>query len=212
MASSRNEPESQDPEIAAIGRVNAALLNLDASAQTRVLRYVIQKFSLGAAFEYMPGERAPRHSPDEDVAPPEMGTATEPSAAEDLDGISPIAQRWIRRSGLKVGELSSLFSLGVDEIDLIASSVPGDTKKDRMRSVFLLKGMAAYLGGGVARITHEQVKEACLHYDAFDSPNFARSVRQFAAEIGGSKEDGYTLTPRGLTAATELVRQIVQDR
>ena len=51
-----------------------------------------------------------------------------------------------------------------------------------------------------------QVKEACLHYDAFDNSNFASYLKSFAAEVSGTKESGYTLTARGLTAATDLIK------
>ena len=105
-----------------------------------------------------------------------------------------------------------LFSLGVDEIDLVAKKVPGDNKKDRMHSVLLLKGIAAYLSSGVARFTHQQLKEACLHYDAYDGNNFASYLKDFAGEVSGTKSGGYTLTPRGLTAATEMIKDLVSAK
>src|ERR1700731_4194300 len=89
-------------------------------------------------------------------------------------GISPLARKWMTRNGLGAQSLTSLFSLGADEIDLVARTVPGKSKRERMRSVLLLKVIAAYLSNGAARVTHEQVKEACLHYDAYDSPNHAK--------------------------------------
>ena len=113
----------------------------------------------------------------------------------------------MKRNGLKADQLSSMFSLGVDEIDLVAKKVPGATKKDRMRSVFLLKGVAAYLGSGTARVSHDQIKEACLHYDAFDNTNFSKYLKTMSSEVSGGKEAGYTLTARGLTEATELIRK-----
>ena len=78
-----------------------------------------------------------------------------------------------------------------------------------MRSVFLLMGIAAYLENGAARFDYQQVKEACLQYDAYDSSNFSKHVADFAGEISGSKDTGYSLTPRGMTAATEMVKQRV---
>ena len=90
---------------------------------------------------------------------------------EGLEGVSPVALKWIARNKLDPSQLGAAFSLGVDEIDLVAQKVPGKNKKDqrsflKMRSVFLLDGIAAYLGTGVPRFTHEQVKEACVHYGA----------------------------------------------
>ena len=53
------------------------------------------------------------------------------------------------------------------------------------------------------------VKETCLHYDAFDRTNFAKHIKDFGAELTGTKESGYVLTARGLANATELVKEIV---
>ena len=91
----------------------------------------------------------------------------------------------------------------------MAKKVPGKSKRDRMRCVLLLKGIAAYLASGAARITHEQAKEACLHYDAFDSANFSKYLRGMSSEISGANKSGYTLTARGMAAATEVIHQVI---
>jgi hypothetical protein len=132
----------------------------------------------------------------------------QPSGTTDDDGINSVALKWMKRSGFAVQSLNSLFSFG-DEIDLIANTVPGKSKTQRVHSVLLLKGVAAYLASGVPRVTHEQLKETALHYDAFDAPNFAAHIKSFASEISGTKQSGYTLNPRGLAAATELIKNIV---
>ncbi len=105
--------------------------------------------------------------------------------------------------------LQKVFSLGLDDIDLVTKSIPGKKKKERMHNVLLLKGIAAYLGTGAARISHEQFKEACIHYDAYDVSNFAAYMNSFAAEAGGTKETGYSLTARGLAAGTELLKSLI---
>ena len=118
----------------------------------------------------------------------------------------------MKRSDLDSKSLQSLFSLGIEEIDLVAKSVPGSSKRERTRNVLLLKGIAAYLGTGTPRITYEQLKEACLHYNAYDATNFATYLKSFTADAGGTKEAGYTLTPRGLTAGTDLVKELLPSK
>ena len=203
-----NEQTGPNQEIAAISAVYEALKSLDSAAQRRVLEYVAKM--LGVAMTA--GEREMLRSPREDDRPqapslplPAIGLGEE----SDSEGISPVALKWMRRSGLTSTGLSLLFSLGVDEIDLVAKKVPGETKKDRMHSVLLLKGVAAYLGSGVARVTHEQLKEACIHYDAYDAANFATHLKSFAADASGTKSAGYTLTARGITNATDMIKSLV---
>ena len=199
-----------DPEIAAIGHVYDALHGLDAAAQRRVLDYVAQK--LGLAQISLSNKSQSRDLPRE---PNLTGSAArdeqDVSTSGDDDGINPVAQRWIKRSGISTADLSTIFSIGGDEIELIAKKVPGETKKDRMHSVLLLKAMASYLASGAPRTGHKEAKEACLHYDGWDSANFAVNLKSFASEIGGSKESGYTLNARGLSSATDLIKSMIAD-
>jgi hypothetical protein len=196
-----------DPEIVAIGQVYDALKDLEPAARARVLEYVAKK--LGTVYT-PPDEQATRVPREEQAQSPSLPPpAAGAEQGDDSEGVSPVALKWMRRSGLTSTGLSVLFSLGVDEIDLVAKKVPGENKKDRMHSVLLLKGIAAYLGSGVARVTHEQLKEACVHYDAFDSANFATHLKSFAAEASGTKGAGYTLTARGITNATEIIKSLV---
>jgi hypothetical protein len=207
----KKPPLAPDPEIAAISDVYAALKELVPEAQARVLSYVADKLQIEPPTARIDLSRR--------VTPPGEpgGARTDESGAEakedpqdELGGISPVAKKWLTRNGLRGAQLSQIFSLWTDEIDLIANTVPGRNKKDKMRSVFLLKGVAAYLGSGAARFSHQQIKEACLHYDAFDPANFAAYFRSLAAEVSGTKDAGYTLTARGLASATEMVKNIAQ--
>jgi hypothetical protein len=193
---------NEEPEIVAISDVYAALKDLDAESRGRVLSYVAAKFGIAAQQSNSFKEDTVQVSYEQPV------DNIAPAAYDELEGISPIGKKWITRSGIRPAKLMSIFSLGIDEIDLVCKSVPGATKSKRMRNVFLLKGIAAYLGTGAARFTHEQVKETSLHYDAWDGPNFANIYKTMSADISGSKEIGYTLTAKGISEATALIKSI----
>jgi hypothetical protein len=203
--------QDDDKEFAAMRQVYTALKDLNAAAQNRVLDYVIQRLSLvrepARAIEQSPSQSAhpPVHS---ESRPGEVQANARDSGDETVEGISPIAQKWMRRSGITSEQMSSLFSLGIDEIDLVAQSVPGRSKADRVRSVMLLQGIAGYLSSGVARVSNDKLREACSHYDAYDVTNFSKHLRAISAEASGSRESGYTLTSRGIAAATDLIKQI----
>lgn len=207
MAKSKQQ-DAVSLEIQAMATVHGALKDLDSAARTRVFRYAAEM--LGIAFD-TGGERATfEHDNQRITRRLESHSATaDEQSVDEFEGINSVAVKWLRRSNLNPTGLQKLFSLGVDEIDLVATKVPGAAKKERMKSVLLLKGIAAYLGTGVARITYEQLKEACLHYNAYDSANFAAYLRSFAPEAGGTKESGFTLTARGLNSGTELVKEML---
>lgn len=209
---SKENPTAVDPEIGAIGLVYSTLNSLDTDAQIRVIEYVAGKLGIREHFESRPPERraeTPRPATEARTAADQEPERREPSS-DSSSGISPVAQKWMTRSGLAAEQLSEIFSLLGDEIDLIAESVPGESKRNRMHNVILLKGIASYLASGATRVSHEQIKETCLHYDAYDSPNFAKHLKDFSAEVSGSKESGYTLTPRGIASATALLKQMMQ--
>jgi hypothetical protein len=202
--------DSDDNELIAIGSVLKVLKELDTAGRQRVFDYVAQRLSLQAAVSMntasdsrsqqsadLPGQVAPQPAAEE--------------VASEFEGISLVATKWIRRNGLNIHDLGAIFSLGADEIDLVAKSIPEKSKKARTRNVALLKAVAEYLSTGAARISSDQLREACLHYDAFDSKNHASYLKDLAPELGGSKEGGYSLTARGLTSATELIKMMLAN-
>ncbi len=201
------------PEVAAIGAVHAALVHLEPEAQARVLNYVALMLKITPPTQ---GEGFLEHTEekirDDAAEPPKSDAPTQEAERADteIEGISPVAKKWMVRNGLPANQLSAIFSLGVDEIDLIAKTVPGRSQKDKVRSVALLKGIAAYLGTGAARFTHEQLKEACLHYDAYDATNFSKYLKSLASEVAGNKSSSYTLTTRGFASATEVIKGMTQ--
>ncbi|MCP3477428.1 hypothetical protein NLM33_45550 [Bradyrhizobium sp. CCGUVB1N3] len=204
---------ADSPEIAAIGNVYSALQDLDASAQLRVLRYAAEM--LGLKYDIAGATTVARDNDRQlagSVSSPAPRGPEDDHSSDDSEGINSVALKWLKRSNLDPKSLQPFFSLGIDEIDLVARAIPGGNKKERMHNVLLLKGVAAYLGTGAARVTFEQFKEACLHYDAYDGANFAAYIRSFAVDAGGSKETGFTLTARGLTAATELLRAMLGQK
>lgn len=212
----KNPKQAKLPEIEAMSAVYAALKDLDQKVQLRVLRYTAEVLGLTLS-AVSGGIEANSLSSDDDQAKGDHVVGPAPTlptiaVSEDIEGINAIALKWMKRSGLEPKSLQKLFSLGIEEIDLVAKSIPGSSKREKMRNVFLLKGIAAYLGTGVARMTHEQLKEACIHYGAYDGTNFARYIKEFAAEVSGTKEGGFTLTARGITAATDLIKEMLASK
>jgi hypothetical protein len=208
--------DDQPPELRAVGVIYTALIDLEPPVQIRALRYAAEMLGLslgdhegkytqgdgGDAPESRNGEARGGDAPP--VLPPSQDT-------NDAEGVNAVALRWLKRSDIELSKLQRLFSLGIEEIDLVARKVPGISKRERLRNVILLKGVAAYLSAGTPRISSDQLKEASLHYNAYDVANHARYLKEFAADVGGTKEAGYTLTARGLTAATELLKELLSS-
>src|SRR5258708_45856 len=211
------EPQSEiiDDELAAMAKVLAALKNLEPSIQQNVIEWAVRRFKLKSPCPSpASAELAPEtsHLPEgagsnDDLEPDGQREASSIARDEqgDLDGINVVARKWIRRAGLTENQLSKLFSLGVDDIDLVTKSVPGKKKIERLKNILLLQGVAAYLGSGVARVDWSKLKESASHYDADAGGNFPAYLKSFGAEATGSVASGFTLTSRGLNDAKELI-------
>lgn len=210
MTMSETNANNIEKEIAAITAVHSAMKDLNQDAQVRVLKYVAEmlKISMPTTQQSTSSNTAPKHAaPNTDYA--ESGGM--PHAEPLLEGVSPIAIKWLARNNLQAKSLTAIFSLGADEIDLITKSIPGKSKRERLQNVAWLKGVAAYLGTGASRFSQESLKETALHYDAYDATNFAAHVKSMTADISGTKDTGYSLTPRGLANATELVKSLAAE-
>jgi hypothetical protein len=209
-ATKRNSDSEQPDELLAVSAIYAALKNLDPPVQNRALRYAAEMLGLSpinSGRPMIPTESNEGGTERSHIEAPTVLPASQ--ASEETEGINAVALKWLKRSGIELTKLQELFSLGIDEIDLVAKKVPGTSKRERLKNVLLLKGIAAYLSSGTPRVSADQLKEASLHYDAYDVANHARYLKEFSAESGGTKETGYTLTARGLTTATELVKSLL---
>lgn len=64
------------------------------------------------------------------------------------------------------------------------------------------------------KISSIELTQLCLkRIHALDNKlnaNFAAHLKSFSSEVGGNKESGYTLTARGLAAATDIVKVLVE--
>jgi hypothetical protein len=210
-----NSNDGEDAELAAMQKVYSALKSLPPDGQQRVVDYVCKRLSLSSEHsrERVTGrdERRQEMAESTEIPPARDSEAiADLDSGDDSDGINPVAQKWLRRNGLSAKGLEAIFSIGGDEIDLISESVPGESKKSRMKNVVLLASAAAYLASGAARVTDDKLREALRHYDAYDGANFSHYLKGLAAEVTGSRENGYTLTPRGLAGAATLLKEVAK--
>lgn len=203
------EHDDVDQELAAIAIIIKALSGLDHQQKINVFEYIGRRFQFQKINSQIETPNLQLNSQTGELPNAEKVSVGNDNNEGSEDGISPIAQKWLSRNGLNSKGMSSLFSLGFDEIDLVAKEIPAINLKDKMRMVMLLKGIAGYLGSGTSRISDNDLRETCRHYSAYDSKNFATYIKDFSSEISGTKETGYSLTPRGMTAATEIIKQIL---
>src|SRR5437764_1453639 len=105
-----------DPEIAAMNVVVNAIKDLESASQQRVIEYAITRFNLsglptrqGAVDGELPEEDTTLKTSDAGNS----GSVDLPPLADDgIEGINPVAKKWMTRNGLSGEALGKLFSLG----------------------------------------------------------------------------------------------------
>lgn len=209
-----------DAELSAMAIVFNALQPLDSDARNRVIEYVERRLGMQRSstpapyksehFQHVPPEiERGDLSAENDHAEHSFDRGDQDNAGDDeIEGISPIAKKWMMRNALSPALISKLYSLGVDEFDLVAPNVPGKSVRERLHNVILLQGVASYLNSGAPRVDGEKLREAVDHYDADAGRNFAAYVKDWTSEFSGSRTSGFTLTTRGLNSAKELIKQM----
>src|ERR1700723_402553 len=97
-----NSEQDIDPEITAIQVVHEALRGLAPDAQSRVLAYVTQKLKIDVKTDSTE-RRALVEDDVHETLPPSAASQAEEDhiATDELEGISPIAKKWIQRSKIK---------------------------------------------------------------------------------------------------------------
>src|SRR5882724_2376275 len=130
-----------NPEVAAISAAHEALKNLEPEVQGSGMDYVARMLKIGAP---TPDSEFPSDQQREEIAVEKLEERAPSGSKAEVggpEGISPVAYKWMKRNGLTAAVVSTVFSIGGDEIDLIAKTIPGKSKRDRMHSVLLLKGI-----------------------------------------------------------------------
>ncbi len=187
--------ESEPSETDVMSALDQALKSLDdPEARLRVLAWLVAKH----------GGRSGSAAVHAAVA------VDQPRGGDIATGLSKPAQLWLKRSGIPTDDrLAAIISVDQDDIDVVASEIPGENVKARMHNVFLLRGAAEYLKTGEFKFTDEQVRSTCRHYGAYDADNFSQYLKSFEGEVSGGRKTGYSLTAKGQRVAAELLRAMV---
>src|SRR5438046_523559 len=96
----KNSPD-EDQEITAIGAVYGALRQLKPDAQKRVIEYIRKKLSLTLETSTEELDRERDESSTDSSSKKDTVDHFKDTVEEDLEGVSPVAKKWMRRSGFQ---------------------------------------------------------------------------------------------------------------
>lgn len=119
------------------------------------------------------------------------------------------ASKWIQRHGITRAMLEEVFHLTAGNVDLIASSVPGATKKEMTVNCYLLCGVKGLLKEDLPSLDDSDAIAVCKRLAAYDKNNHTTNRQSAGNKMSGSRPT-FTLTGPGEAAAAELIKQMAR--
>lgn len=114
-------------------------------------------------------------------------------------------------TGIDVKKLKDVYVIKNDQILLVVSSVPGESKADKQRNLAALILFAYHDGLGREWVTSSLLAEAANHSKLYDTSKFAKNLKfdWFRAE-GVKKGLKYKLSGPGTSRAKEFLSEITK--
>lgn len=129
-------------------------------------------------------------------------------ASRAVGGLPPRARAWMKQNGVTSDAIQQVFHLADGRAEIIASQLPGNSKKEQTYNAYVLTGIAQLLAGGDASFDDKIARSTCEKYGCYDSANHSAHLRVRGNEFTGTKDKGWTLTAPGLRRGAELVKEM----
>jgi len=142
-----------------------------------------------------------------------IASTAQPEAADDFADLKlgPKASRWVQKHGLTRLMLEEVFHFSENRVDIIASNVPGTSRREMTVNCYVLCGLKGLLKDDVPSLDDSEVIEFCKRMTAYDKNNHTANRQAVGNKISGTKPK-FTLTGPGETAAADLVKQMTASR
>ena len=165
-----------------------------APLQETALKVILEQwFSANAAPKAVPPPLAPLGP----VAPAMPGGV--------LDGVKP----FLTANAITTEILEKVFHPTGPGAQLLASSIPGNGKVNKLVNLSLLLCVKQALESGSFTCTLKDLRELAVHYDCYDSPNFSATLKTnknyFKPREKGANLE---LSGPGLKKAGEIIKNI----
>lgn len=121
------------------------------------------------------------------------------------------AKRWMQQNQIDETTLQDIFHVEPGNVEIIASDVPGSSKRAQTKNCYLLAGLRSLLANDQPGFQETDAVDLCKHLACFDSPNHANTRRELGNQVRGNKDSGFSLSAPGLRAAGELVKAMTTN-
>jgi hypothetical protein len=110
-------------------------------------------------------------------------------------------------NGLTMAHLQKIYHPVGRAAQLVISEVPGKGKASKQISLALLLSVRQAMGGGTFGCGIEELRQICLHYNCYDTANFAATLNNNASLFKSRKKgDDIELSASGMKKAADLIK------
>jgi hypothetical protein len=127
--------------------------------------------------------------------------------SEDI-GLNPRTTKWLRQNGITTEELQEVFHFSGGKVEVIASRLPANSRREQTGQAYLLEGFRAFLETGEPKFTDEAAMQLTKRFGAFDTNNHSGNRKSLGNSLSGSRQAGFELSQPGLRTAVALVKQL----
>jgi hypothetical protein len=106
--------------------------------------------------------------------PPPPGT---PAALAALGSVSEAVKPFLTANGITMEILEKVFHPTGPGAQLLASSIPGNGKANKLVNLSLLLCVKQALESGSFTCALKELRELAIHYDCYDSTNFSSTLK-----------------------------------
>jgi hypothetical protein len=125
--------------------------------------------------------------------------------------LGPKAMKWVQRHALTREMLDEIYHFTDGGVEIIASSVPGASKREMTVNCYLLSGIRGLLKEDVPSLDETETIVICKRLTAYDKNNHTAN-RQLVGNKMSGKKPTFTLTGPGETIAAELIKQMTSSK
>jgi hypothetical protein len=116
----------------------------------------------------------------------------------------------MRKYAITDGQLNHVYSISPDEIDVIAASMPGKSKRQQTLEAYVLCGLRAFIRSGDGRFDDKEGRGLCQKLGCYDAATHYNYIKAFGNLLSGSREGGWKMTNPGFERAAQIVKQLTE--
>lgn len=148
---------------------------------------------------------------EEPTTPSKRQLGEEGSGSDEIP-FGKKATRWLKQNNIPIADIEEIFHCEGNDVEVIASDIPGTGKRAQTHNCYLLSGVRSLLSGDEAKFIDNEAVSLCKTMGCHDSANHAKYRSELGNIVAGSKSSGYTLPAPGLRAAAALVKEISSSK